>query len=125
MAAANARVYIKPVHRQRFFILQFLYYIASFAEYYDLQSISSCLRALEVSLAISPDAAAAMAMAEAISMASTSPIWGFFTDLYEPKYVLAFAMVVSGCTSIVLGVVSNYASVCYINRVFLYDSFNV
>ncbi|ORM39493.1 putative sulfoacetate transporter SauU [Babesia sp. Xinjiang] len=85
-----------------------LYHIVAFMDGYDLQTLSVCMRAFEITLNLSPSSLSVMATAETVALVACCPIWGYLVDLYKCRYVLACAMTIAGVASILLGCASDF-----------------
>lgn len=93
-------------HKQK--VIFPLFNLATFVEYFNLQFLHSSMRGLEMSLGFSPEMLSRFAMVEELSLVSFIPVWGILSDVYELKYLLAFALFMSGTLSVTLSLVSNY-----------------
>ncbi|CDR94654.1 transporter, putative [Babesia bigemina] len=85
-----------------------LYHALSFMDGYDLQMLSVCMRAFEITLGLSPSSLAIMATVETVALVACCPIWGYLVDAYRIGYVLGTAMALSGISTMLMGCVSNF-----------------
>ncbi|ORM41622.1 uncharacterized protein BXIN_2632 [Babesia sp. Xinjiang] len=87
---------------------QMLYHILAFMEGYDLQVISVCLRAFEMSLKLSPSSLSTMVTMETMTLLGGAVFWGFLADKCQNQYVLAAGALLTGVTNILLGIASHF-----------------
>ncbi|EDO07492.1 Major Facilitator Superfamily protein [Babesia bovis T2Bo] len=94
-----------------------LYHLLAFMDGYDIQSLSVCMRAFEISLGLSPSSLAWMASVEIVSLVACGTIWGYLADFYKIRYLLCIAMNLVGLSAIGIGCASNYALIMFLRVV--------
>ncbi|AFZ80455.1 hypothetical protein BEWA_033080 [Theileria equi strain WA] len=99
-------------HKQR--VIFPIFNLATFVEYFNVQFLFASMRGLEMSLGFSPEMLSRFAMVEELSLVSFIPVWGILSDIYELKYLLGFALFMSGTLSVVLSLISNYGFMLFI-----------
>ncbi|UKJ88488.1 major facilitator superfamily MFS-1 protein [Theileria orientalis] len=94
-----------------------MFNVANFIEYFNLQFLPSSMRALEISLGLSPIDISNFATAESLGLVGFIPVWGALSDKVELKYIMLIGVALSGIISIILGGISNYSFILIL-RVF-------
>ncbi|GFE55185.1 major facilitator superfamily protein [Babesia ovis] len=88
-----------------------IYHLVAFLEGYDLQVVSVCMRAFEMSLKFSPSKLSTMVTVDSMGLLGGAVIWGTLADIFQCQFLVAGAAMLTGIANILLASASDYKTV--------------
>ncbi|GFE55186.1 major facilitator superfamily protein, putative [Babesia ovis] len=88
-----------------------IYHLVAFLEGYDLQVVSVCMRAFEMSLKFSPSKLSTMVTVDSMGLLGGALVWGTLADIFQCQFLVAGAAMLTGIANILLASASDYKTV--------------